>query len=172
MSDNNFHFIPQIGKTFSSTGEFEPDIFDTKSGAKRLQELYKSIKNFGGSNYGSSSELSNTRISLTDAGQNIEFLKSNSGLLGSLLYGQIIDHVTHPRTMHGPKSDPSDQTYTQHNVYDEYRWSATLNTQGCDVSNLSINNGDTWFFCRGGSDTDSWQNNQSSTRRKDIQQSF
>ena len=41
MSDNNFHFIPQIGKTFGSTGELEPDIFDTKSGAKRLQEFIR-----------------------------------------------------------------------------------------------------------------------------------
>ena len=158
---NSIKFIPTMGEIAQLSGDTEPDIFDTANAAPRLKDLYTSITNFGtkGSinNYGSSSELSNTRIYLTEAGRNIDFLEDNSGLLGSLLFGKIIDHVTHPRTMHGHKKT--------HNVYDEYRWSATLNTQGCDVSNLNTNNGNNWFFNRRGTGTNTgtdltWLSNQ------------
>ena len=145
MSDNNFHFIPQIGKTFSSTGHIEPDIFDTTKAATDLNNLYDSIKNFNGEQktgqLGSSSKLADQKLEFTSFGCNMVGLFDNSGTYGSLIYDMIIDYISLPSTLH--YTNNKDSNIPAHNVYDEYRYSNVLTNQNCNVDILGTKE---WTF--------------------------
>ena len=130
----SFHFVPVMSEIANMSGDLEPDIFNTTLAGKFLgtsdSGLYSSIKSFDSKkNYGAASRCADYKIDLTEFGKNINFLSGNSGTYGSLVYGMVIDYITHPDTKHF--SD--DSSILSHNVYDEYRYSNILTNQNCDV---------------------------------------